>query len=132
MVSLISNNYNYNEAVTQLYTAGSVAQLAKTAVKEYLKDNDTKDIKNFINFNNDDSEQTITDLLKNYAQNTSEYIKSLNNNTDKLSKSDYQKVGMGGYYDAQSALQMSKAITAYTANKVSNNNTPTNTFNIGV
>jgi len=136
MVSPINSNFNFNETVSQLYTANSTAKLVKTTVESYIKANPNTKItpSNFIDYNDDDSEKSINDILKDYTKNTADYIKKLQNQSsgNSLTRTDYQDVGMSGYYDAQSALQMSKAITAYSVNKASANNTPTNTFNIGV
>lgn len=141
MVSSITNNSYFNEAVSGLYTADSTAKLVKTTLKEFFEANKGNNVssaelvKNVLNYKNDDenSNKSIADLLKNYAHDTSKYIKNLgqnhsNNNIisnnklksfNQLTKSDYEKAGMSGYYEAQANLKMSKAITAYSLNNSS-------------
>lgn len=135
MVTAVSNNFNFTNTVSQLYTANSTAKLVKTTIAEYIKSNQNEKasnaVKNIIDYNDDNAEKTISDILKDYTNNTSEYIKTLTNKqTNSITKADYDSVGMSGYYSAQSAIQMSKAISAYSVNNNSSLNY--NTFNFGV
>ena len=86
----------------------------------------------------EDGEITISEKLRYYAEQISDKIKEANKtniNTQtngishKLTQADYQKVGMGDYYTAQTALQMSKALSSYTYNILDVN---INTFKINV
>ncbi len=136
MVSSLSNNFNIMDTVSQTYTANSAAKLLKTTISEYIKSNQNKKVSaneifnNIVNYNDDNAEKTISDILKDYTSNTSDYIKSITNKqANSLTKADYNSVGMGGYFDAQSALQMSKAIAAYSSNNYSGRS---NTFNFKV
>ena len=136
MVSSISNSFNFNEAVTQLYTANSTAKLVKTTIDAYIKGNPNVKIntKDFIDFDDEDSEKSINDILKDYTKNTAEHLREMQKQLEgnKLTKEDYQNAGMRDYYEVQSALQMSKAISAYSTNNTQANNYQTNTFTIGV
>jgi len=138
MVSSINTNFNLTDSVSQLYTANSAAKLVKTTIDSYIKNNSDKKlsasdiINNIVDYDDNDAEKSITDILKDYTQNTSDYLKTINNAKSGLTRTDYMNAGMAGYYDAQSALQMSKSITAYSLNKIatSNLNTTTFTFNV--
>ena len=93
MVSSITNNSYFNEAVSSLYTADSTANLVKTTLKTFFETNKSSDVnsaelvKNVLNYDNNDenSKKSIADALKNYASDTSEYIKSINANNDNTS-----------------------------------------------
>lgn len=86
----------------------------------------------------EDGEITISEKLRYYAEQISDKIKEANKTnintqtnsiSNKLTQADYQKVGMGDYYTAQTALQMSKALSSYTYNILDVN---INTFKINV
>ena len=150
MVSSITNNLYLNDSVSSLYTADSTAKLVKETLKEFFEANkgtnvnSSELVKNVLNYNNNDenSKKSIADILKNYANDSSEYIKNLASNKsntnisnkiksfNSLTKSDYEKVGMSGYYEAQANLQLSKAITAYSLNN--SNFAKNSTFKINV
>ncbi len=143
MVSSMSNNFYFNDAVTRLYTAGSTAKLVSTVVDSYIKKHPgdkvaTDEIieKIFTNDSDEDEneERSINDVLRDYTNNISQYLKKIQDQTsgNTLKRTDYQSVGMEGYFDVQETIQLSKALTAYSANKSSDSNTPTNTFIIGV
>ena len=150
MVSSITNNSYLNDSVSSLYTADSTAKLVKETLKEFFEANkgtnvnSSELVKNVLNYNNNDenSKKSIADILKNYANDSSEYIKNLASNKsntnisnkiksfNSLTKSDYEKAGMSGYYEAQANLQLSKAITAYSLNN--SNFAKSSTFKINV
>ena len=86
----------------------------------------------------EDGAVTIAEKLRYYAEQISDKIKQVNKTNkssqsnslgSKLTQADYQSVGMGDYYTAQSALQMSKALSTYTYNILDVN---INTFKINV
>ncbi len=138
MVSSISNSFNFNETVSQLYTVNSTAKLAKVVINAKIKDateeNKEKIVSDVIDYNDENSEKSIDDILRDYTKNISSYLKNMNSSEDKtLTRADYSDIGMGGYYDAQIILQKSRAINAYSLeNKSYTNPTKTNSFTIGV
>lgn len=142
MLSSSYENLGFDNAVSKLYTAETVANTQKTTkdstkVKTNTTSTDSDEIKN-IDYNENNSEKTIAEVLKDYTIKTSEYIKELNsqksssNLTNKLTKEDYEKAGMSGYYDAQINLNFSKAITNYMRSQLSLTNSVSSTFKISV
>ena len=129
MLTSMYENLGFDNAVSNVYTANSTAELIKSTIQEAIKlskeNSDTEDsIIKTVDYNEDNSEKTIADILKDYTLKTSDYIKELgtnrSNTTFKLTKEDYEKVGMSGYYDAQINLNYSKAITNYMKNNFKN------------
>lgn len=152
MVFMISSsnyeNFGFDSAVSRMYTAKSDAFLVKTSLQEVAKSSDDNDLmiflKKVINYNDDNSEKKIADMLKDYTQKTSNYLKeiskntssnkgfSANNSLNKLTQKDYEKVGMGDYFKAQQNLKYSKAITNYMKNKLLASSFVSNTFSVDV
>lgn len=67
---------------------------------------------------NRDDEITISEKLRYYAEQTAQSLRDNGSNSQikslsQMTKSDYETVGMSGYYDAQRNLQYSKALSAY-------------------
>ena len=67
---------------------------------------------------NSDDQITISEKLRYYAEQTAQSLRENSNNSSvkslsDMTKSDYKKVGMSEYYDAQRNLQYSKALSAY-------------------
>lgn len=90
-----------------------------------------------ISYSDDDSVKSIKDLLKKYTDSISKNIDKIsednkkntnkidkdslrniikNMSTKNLSKSTYESVGMGEYYNLKSLMSMSQAITKYNQN----------------
>lgn len=138
MLSSSYENLGFDSAVTNMYTANSVASLVKTTIDTAIAEskdngNEIKDsIKDSINYNDEGSEKSIAQILKDYAEKTSQYIKDLNADKapKKLTKEDYEKVGMGGYYQAQMNLKYSQLLTNYMKSNLAYK--VTNTFSIDV
>ncbi len=89
---------------------------------------------------NEDGAVTIAEKLRYYTEQISNKLKEANktksksnfqsnNIGNKLTQADYQRVGMGDYYNAQMALKMSKALSTYTYSILDVN---INTFKINV
>lgn len=142
MLSSSYENLGFDSAVSKLYTAETVANSQKTTKDSTKIENNTattesNEIKN-IDYNENNSEKTIAEVLKDYTLKTSEYIKELSsqnsssNLANKLTKEDYEKAGMSGYYDAQINLNFSKAITNYMRSQLGLTNTVSSTFSISV
>lgn len=141
MLSSSYENLGFDSAVSKLYTAETVANSQKTTKDSTKIENNTAttesdEIKN-IDYNENNSEKTIAEVLKDYTLKTSEYIKDLSsqkssNPTNKLTKEDYEKAGMSGYYNAQINLNFSKAITNYMRSQLGLTTAVSSTFSISV
>lgn len=137
-----SSSLNDN-AINNLLNMKSTVSLVKTSAQEMIKDAQNSgtsvikkgdsDYKEEMDYNSDD-EITISEKLRYYAEQTAQSIRENNSSSVKslsqMTKSDYEKVGMGGYYDAQFNLQYSKALSAYSYQNLLNKNF--NNFTISV
>lgn len=146
MISSTYENLGFDSAVSKMYTAKTDAFLVKTTIQEVAKnsDDDTEVknlLKKLINYNDDDSEKRISNMLRNYTQQTSNYLKEIsknlsssNNKTNfsNLTQKDYENVGMGDYFKAQQNLKYSKALTNYMKNNLSSSSFISSTFSIDV
>lgn len=147
MISSTYKNLGFDSAVSKMYTAKTDAFLVKNTIQEIAKNSDDDtDVRNLlkklINYNDDDSEKRISNMLRNYTQQTSNYLKEISKNlsTNKnkndfssfnnLTQKDYDKVGMGDYFKAQQNLKYSKALTNYMKSNLTS--FVTNTFSIDV
>lgn len=116
-----------NNTMNNLLTMKSTVSLVKNTAQEMIKDAQKSgtsvikkgdpQYKEEMDYNNDD-EITISEKLRYYAEQTAQSIRNNTNNSSvkslsQMTKDDYEKVGMSGYYDAQRNLQYSKAISAY-------------------
>ena len=139
---MLSSSLNDN-AINNLLNMKSTVSLVKTSAQEMIKDAQNSgtsvikkgdsDYKEEMDYNSDD-EITISEKLRYYAEQTAQSIRENNSSSVKslsqMTKSDYEKVGMGGYYDAQFNLQYSKALSAYSYQNLLNKNF--NNFTISV
>lgn len=138
----ITNITNPNTSASEIKSAvqGVLAENEKKTGSKKLDESSRKNlIKNLeINYSDNGSTKTIKDLLKDYTQSISKNIEKIsnenrNNNNVKLnknslrdiiknmanknlSKSTYESVGMGEYYNLKSLMSMSQAITKYNQN----------------
>lgn len=115
-----------NGAFNNLLNMKSTVSLVKTTAQEMIKDAQKSgagvikkgdpQYKEDMDYNNDD-EITISEKLRYYTEQTAQSLRENNTSSVKsfsqMTKSDYEKVGMSGYYDAQRNLQYSKALSAY-------------------
>ena len=115
-----------NGAFNNLLNMKSTVSLVKTTAQEMIKDAQKSGAgiikkgdpqsKEDMDYNNDD-EITISEKLRYYTEQTAQSLRENNTSSVKsfsqMTKSDYEKVGMSGYYDAQRNLQYSKALSAY-------------------
>ena len=141
-MDMSSSSLNDN-AINNLLNMKSTVSLVKTSAQEMIKDAQNSgtsvikkgdsDYKEEMDYNSDD-EITISEKLRYYAEQTAQSIRENNSSSVKslsqMTKSDYEKVGMGGYYDAQFNLQYSKALSAYSYQNLLNKNF--NNFTISV
>lgn len=116
-----------NGAINNLLNMKSMVSLVKTTAQEMIKDaqksgggvikKGDSQYKEEMDYNRDD-EITISEKLRYYAEQTAQSLRDNGSNSQikslsQMTKSDYEKVGMSGYYDAQRNLQYSKALSAY-------------------
>lgn len=115
-----------NGAINNLLNMKSMVSLVKNTAQEMIKDAQKSgggvikkgdpQYKEDMDYNNDD-EITISEKLRYYTEQTAQSLRENNTSSVKsfsqMTKSDYEKVGMSGYYDAQRNLQYSKALSAY-------------------
>lgn len=115
-----------NGVFNNLLNMKSTVSLVKTTAQEMIKDAQKSgagiikkgdpQYKEDMDYNNDD-EITISEKLRYYTEQTAQSLRENNTSLVKsfsqMTKSDYEKVGMSGYYDAQRNLQYSKALSAY-------------------
>lgn len=115
-----------NGAINNLLNMKSMVSLVKNTAQEMIKDaqksgggvikKGDSQYKEEMDYNRDD-EITISEKLRYYAEQTAQSLRENNTSSVKsfsqMTKSDYEKVGMSGYYDAQRNLQYSKALSAY-------------------
>ncbi len=116
-----------NGAINNLLNMKSTVSLVKTTAQEMIKDaqksgggvikKGDSQYKEEMDYNRDD-EITISEKLRYYAEQTAQSLRDNGSNSQvkslsQMTKSDYEKVGMSGYYDAQRNLQYSKALSAY-------------------
>lgn len=116
-----------NNTMNNLLTMKSTVSLVKNTAQEMIKDAQKSgtsvikkgdpQYKEEMDYNNDD-EITISEKLRYYAEQTAQSIRNNTNNSSvkslsQMTKDDYEKVGMSGYYDVQRNLQYLKAISAY-------------------
>lgn len=116
-----------NNAINNLLNMKSTVSLVKTTAQEMIKDAQKSgtsvikkgdpQYKEEMDYNSDD-QITISEKLRYYAEQTAQSLRENSNNSSvkslsDMTKSDYEKVGMSGYYDAQRNLQYSKALSAY-------------------
>lgn len=116
-----------NGAINNLLNMKSMVSLVKNTAQEMIKDaqksgggvikKGDSQYKEEMDYNRDD-EITISEKLRYYAEQTAQSLRDNVSNSQvkslsKMTKSDYEKVGMSGYYDAQRNLQYSKALSAY-------------------
>lgn len=115
-----------NGAFNNLLNMKSTVSLVKTTAQEMIKDAQKSgagvikkgdpQYKEDMDYNNDD-EITISEKLRYYTEQTAQSLRENNTSSVKsfsqMTKNDYEKVGMSGYYDAQRNLQYSKALSAY-------------------
>lgn len=116
-----------NGAINNLLNMKSMVSLVKTTAQEMIKDaqksgggvikKGDSQYKEEMDYNRDD-EITISEKLRYYAEQTAQSLRDNASNSQvkslsQMTKSDYEKVGMSGYYDAQRNLQYSKALSAY-------------------
>lgn len=116
-----------NGAINNLLNMKSTVSLVKTTAQEMIKDaqksgggvikKGDSQYKEEMDYNSDD-EITISEKLRYYAEQTAQSLRDNGSNSQvkslaQMTKSDYEKVGMSGYYDAQRNLQYSKALSAY-------------------
>lgn len=116
-----------NGAINNLLNMKSTVSLVKNTAQEMIKDaqksgggvikKGDSQYKEEMDYNRDD-EITISEKLRYYAEQTVQSLRDNGSNShvkslSQMTKSDYEKVGMSGYYDAQRNLQYSKALSAY-------------------
>lgn len=116
-----------NGAINNLLNMKSMVSLVKNTAQEMIKDaqksgggvikKGDSQYKEEMDYNRDD-EITISEKLRYYAEQTAQSLRdngsiSRVKSLAQMTKSDYEKVGMSGYYDAQRNLQYSKALSAY-------------------
>lgn len=116
-----------NGAINNLLNMKSMISLVKNTAQEMIKDaqksgggvikKGDSQYKEEMDYNRDD-EITISEKLRYYAEQTAQSLRDNGSNSQvksllQMTKSDYEKVGMSGYYDAQRNLQYSKALSAY-------------------
>lgn len=116
-----------NGAINNLLNMKSTVSLVKNTAQEMIKDaqksgggvikKGDSQYKEEMDYNRDD-EITISEKLRYYAEQTAQSLRDNGSNLQvkslsQMTKSDYEKVGMSGYYDAQRNLQYSKALSAY-------------------
>lgn len=116
-----------NGAIKNLLNMKSTVSLVKNTAQEMIKDAQKSgggvikkgdpQYKKEMDYNRDD-EITISEKLRYYAEQTAQSLRDNGSNSQvkslaQMTKSDYEKVGMSGYYDAQRNLQYSKALSAY-------------------
>lgn len=116
-----------NGAINNLLNMKSTVSLVKNTAQEMIKDaqksgggvikKGDSQYKEEMDYNRDD-EITISEKLRYYAEQTAQSLRDNGSNSRvkslaQMTKSDYEKVGMSGYYDAQRNLQYSKALSAY-------------------
>lgn len=112
-----------DNAINNLLNMKSTVSLVRTTAQEMIKGAQKSSAgiikkgdpqyKEEMDYDKDD-EITISEKLRYYTEQTAESLRKNNNSAVKsLTKDDYDKVGMSGYYDAQRNLQYSKAISAY-------------------
>ena len=116
-----------NGAINNLLNMKSMVSLVKNTAQEMIKDaqksgggvikKGDSQYKEEMDYNRDD-EITISEKLRYYAEQTAQSLRdngsiSRVKSLSQMTKSDYEKVGMSGYYDAQRNLQYSKALSAY-------------------
>lgn len=116
-----------NGAINNLLNMKSMVSLVKNTAQEMIKDaqksgggvikKGDSQYKEEMDYNRDD-EITISEKLRYYAEQTAQSLRDNGSNSQvkslsQMTKSDYEKVGMSGYYDAQRNLQYSKALSAY-------------------
>lgn len=116
-----------NGAINNLLNMKSTVSLVKNTAQEMIKDaqksgggvikKGDSQYKEEMDYNRDD-EITISEKLRYYAEQTAQSLRDNGSNSQikslsQMTKSDYEKVGMSGYYDAQRNLQYSKARSAY-------------------
>ena len=131
-----------SEKLTSLISKDSTSRLVKTTLQAVISsdknsDKTTKSLRDVleIDYDDDGAPKTISDMLKNYTASISDYInnlatkkqsstkldekslinsiKNISNNSNTLSKSVYESVGMGDYYNLKSVMTLSKAISQY-------------------
>ena len=125
-MDMLSTSLN-NGAINNLLNMKSTVSLVKTTAQEMIKDaqksgggvikKGDSQYKEEMDYNRDD-EITISEKLRYYAEQTAQSLRDNGSNSQvkslaQMTKSDYEKVGMSGYYDAQRNLQYSKALSAY-------------------
>lgn len=116
-----------NGAINNLLNMKSTVSLVKNTAQEMIKDaqksgggvikKGDSQYKKEMDYNRDD-EITISEKLRYYAEQTAQSLRDNGSNSQikslsQMTKSDYETVGMSGYYDAQRNLQYSKALSAY-------------------
>ena len=122
MSSTMLNNGTINNLLNMKSTVSLVKNTAQEMIKDaqksgagIIKKGDPQ-YKEEMDYNKDD-EITISEKLRYYAEQTAQSLRENSNssvkNLSQMTKSDYEKVGMSGYYDAQRNLQYSKALSAY-------------------
>lgn len=131
-----------SEKLTSLISKDSSSRLVKTTLQAVINseknsDKTTKSLRDVleIDYDDDGAPKTISDMLKDYTASISDYInnlatkkqsstkldgkslinsmKNLSNNSNTLSKSAYESVGMGDYYNLKSVMTLSNAISQY-------------------
>ncbi len=138
----ITNITNPNTSANEIKSAvqGVLAENEKKTGSKKLDETGRKSLISQlqINYSDDNSAKSIKDLLKNYTESISKNIEKIsdenkNKNNIKidknslkdviknmanknLSKSTYESVGMGEYYNLKSLMSMSQAITKYNQN----------------
>ncbi len=120
----MSSQTDFNSAVNNLLKMNSTTSLVKTTAQEMIKDakkygtitKDSPDYDKEMDYNKD-GEISISEKLRYYTEKTAkqitEKLQTPKKSLSELTKSDYDKAGMSGYYEAQMNLKFSKAITAY-------------------
>ena len=123
MSSSALNNGAFNNLLNMKSTVSLVKNTAQEMIKDaqksgggVIKKGDSQ-YKEEMDYNRDD-EITISEKLRYYAEQTAQSLRDNGSNSQikslsQMTKSDYEKVGMSGYYDAQRNLQYSKALSAY-------------------
>lgn len=138
----ITNITNPNTSASEIKSAvqGVLAENEKKTGSKKLDEAGRKSLIESleINYSDDGSAKSIKDLLKDYTESISKNIEKIsdenkNKNNIKidknslkdviknmanknLSKSTYESVGMGEYYNLKSLMSMSQAITKYNQN----------------
>lgn len=125
-MDMLSTSLN-NGAINNLLNMKSTVSLVRNTAQEMIKDaqksgggvikKGDSQYKEEMDYNRDD-EITISEKLRYYAEQTAQSLRDNGSNSQvksllQMTKSDYEKVGMSGYYDAQRNLQYSKALSAY-------------------